>query len=64
MFPIRCFSCGKVVAKHEREYFHRIDEGEDPQSIFDSLKISRGCCKRMFLTHPREIIDILLLYPD
>jgi DNA-directed RNA polymerase subunit N (RpoN/RPB10) len=37
LIPIRCFSCGKVVAK--KKY------------IKDLNKLKRYCCKRMILTN-------------
>tara|TARA_Y100000591_G_C21519057_1_gene538392 strand:- start:135 stop:377 length:243 start_codon:yes stop_codon:yes gene_type:complete len=46
-FPIRCFTCGKVIA-NKYEKFLQYDNKE---TAFNDLKIERYCCKRMFLTH-------------
>lgn len=50
--PIRCFTCGKVIASiFESEYSPRVDAGEDPYAVLDDLKVGRECCRRMFTTH-------------
>ena len=56
IIPVRCFSCGKPVAKDWEEYVERTGNGEDPGKVLDSLRYTRYCCRRMFLTHS-EIID-------
>ncbi|MEM0272037.1 MAG: DNA-directed RNA polymerase subunit N, partial [Thermoprotei archaeon] len=30
LFPIRCFTCGKVLSDKWDEYKKRVDAGEDP----------------------------------
>ena len=45
--PIRCFTCGKVIANKWEKYLTY----QDKQIAFKELKIERYCCKRMFLTH-------------
>jgi DNA-directed RNA polymerase subunit N len=61
MFPIRCFTCGKVISRYWEEYKQRVKDGEDPGKILDDLGIERYCCRRIFLTHV-ETIDILSRY--
>jgi DNA-directed RNA polymerase subunit N len=61
IIPIRCFSCGKPVAQDWDEYTRRTVEGEDSQSVLDSLGHRRYCCRRMFISHS-EIIDELMQY--
>lgn len=56
IIPIRCFTCGKPIAQDLEDYVKRIDKGENPKSILDSLGYSRYCCRRMFLTHS-DLID-------
>ncbi len=60
MFPVRCFSCGKVIGDKWEEYLRRVQSGESPNEVLDSLGIIRYCCRRMFLSHVevREIISI------
>ncbi|MFH0986569.1 MAG: DNA-directed RNA polymerase subunit N [Candidatus Micrarchaeota archaeon] len=57
--PIRCFSCGKPVAQAWEEYSKRVQEGEEPGKVMDSLDIKRYCCRRMLLSHKDFIKDIL-----
>jgi len=45
--PIRCFTCGKVIANKWEKYLTY----QDKQIAFKQLKIERYCCKRMFLTN-------------
>ncbi|VUT24676.1 MAG: DNA-directed RNA polymerase subunit N [Candidatus Methanolliviera sp. GoM_asphalt] len=61
MFPIRCFTCGKVISRYWEEYKQRVKDGEKPGKILDDLGIERYCCRRIFLTHV-ETIDILSRY--
>ena len=60
MFPVRCFSCGKVIGDKWEEYLRRVQSGESPKEVLDSLGITRYCCRRMFLSHVevREIASI------
>ncbi len=59
--PVRCFTCGKPIGHLWEEYKDRVDKGEDPKKVLDSLGLERYCCRRMLLTNA-EIIDDLLLY--
>ncbi|MBT4539767.1 DNA-directed RNA polymerase subunit N [Candidatus Woesearchaeota archaeon] len=56
IIPIRCFSCGKPLAQFWEEYSERVDKGEDPKKILDSLGIERYCCRGIFVGHV-ELID-------
>lgn len=66
IIPIRCFTCGKVVAPLYEEYTKRYDDykkaveaGEEPketpQKILDDLGLDRYCCRRMIISH----VDLL-----
>ena len=57
--PVRCFSCGKVVASQWEEYQKKIGMGEDPQKVLDSLGLARYCCRRMLLSNADTIDDVL-----
>ena len=37
--PIRCFSCGKVIAGVHQEFTERINKGENAGKVLDELKI-------------------------
>ncbi|RLI88825.1 MAG: DNA-directed RNA polymerase subunit N [Candidatus Altiarchaeales archaeon] len=61
IIPIRCFTCGKPIAKDWDEYKKRVDAGEDPKDVLDDLGYERYCCRRMFLSHV-DVIDEIMLY--
>ena len=58
MIPVRCGSCGKVIAHVYEQYKQAVDGGEDPQSTLDDLGIKRYCCRRMFVGQVDLIDDI------
>lgn len=61
MFPIRCFTCGALLADKWEEYKRRVAAGEPPGKVLDELGIKRYCCRRMFLS-ALEYIDEVLKY--
>jgi DNA-directed RNA polymerase subunit N len=60
-FPVRCFTCGAVLAQHYEGYQKQLKEGKDPAKILDSLGIERYCCRRMFLAHV-DVMDKIEKY--
>lgn len=56
MFPIRCFTCRKVIGNKYEEY-KKLTKNLDYQdknallNIFNFMKINRMCCRRIFMTH-------------
>ena len=50
-FPIRCFTCGAVIGDLYEEYKKRVDAGEKPVEVLESLGVDRYCCRRMFLSN-------------
>ncbi len=59
IIPVRCFSCGRVVASEWEDYQKRLGMGEDPQKVLDSLGMTRYCCRRMLLSNADVIDDVL-----
>lgn len=66
IIPVRCFTCGKVIAPLYNEYKKRYEEykkvldagekpKETPEKILDDLGIDRYCCRRMIISH----VDLL-----
>ena len=51
MFPIRCFTCGKVIGNQWNAYTRFLREGKTPKEALDELNLHRTCCRRMFLSH-------------
>jgi DNA-directed RNA polymerase subunit N len=62
MIPVRCFSCGQVVADKWEPFNKRVSEGkEDPQKVLDDLGVKRYCCRRMLIGHT-DLIDEIMEY--
>ncbi len=66
IIPVRCFTCGKVIAPLYEDYKKRyeeckkaVDAGEKPketsEKILDDLGLARFCCRRMIISH----VDLL-----
>ena len=74
IIPIRCFTCGKVLADKWQSYQKQVNEKEENTpsdsehhpnfdanskgEILDNLGIKKICCRRHMLGHV-EIIDII-----
>jgi DNA-directed RNA polymerase subunit N len=59
--PVRCFSCGRVVAEDFEEFQKKVEKGEKPEKALDELGIQRYCCRRMLIGHI-DLLDELLKY--
>lgn len=62
IIPVRCFTCGKVVADKWEEFQKEVTRGEDPAKVLDSLGVTRYCCRRMFLSNVELIDESLKFY--
>ncbi len=57
MMPVRCFSCGAVIADKWEEYDKRVNkEHESAEKVLDEMGVKRYCCRRMFISNI-ELID-------
>lgn len=59
LIPVRCFTCGKVVASLYEAFAQRIQAGEEPRKVLDDLGLTRYCCRRMVLSNVDLIDDVL-----
>jgi DNA-directed RNA polymerase subunit N len=59
IIPIRCFTCGKLVADKWDEFRKRVHDGENPKAILDELGFDRYCCRRMLMSHVNLIDEIM-----
>jgi DNA-directed RNA polymerase subunit N (RpoN/RPB10) len=59
IFPIRCFTCNKVIGGKWQEYQNSLNKGETAKNVLDKMGMKRYCCRRMFLGHVELIDDIL-----
>jgi DNA-directed RNA polymerase subunit N len=63
IIPVRCFTCGNLVADKHSEFVQRLKNGEDPKAILDSLKLKRYCCRRMLVTS-MDVSEQLMPYNE
>ena len=61
LFPVRCFTCGKLIGHLWEEYSRRVKAGEDPGKVLDELGVKRYCCRRMFISHV-DLVDQIIRY--
>jgi len=61
LIPVRCFSCGKVIAGLWNEYIALLKIGFSEGESLDALRLKRYCCRRMLLTHI-DVIEKILNY--
>lgn len=71
IIPVRCFSCGRVIASDYVAFVNRVkfikdNENRDPtpeeiDKIFDELGVKRYCCRRMILSHV-DLIDEVIAF--
>ena len=62
IIPIRCFTCGELLADKWEKFKERVTKGELAGKTLDDLGLKRYCCRRMILTHIEIIDDILKFY--
>ncbi len=62
LVPVRCFTCGNLIADKFEDYQNKVKVGEDPAKVLDSLSVKRYCCRRMFLTSVETIQQIIPFY--
>lgn len=55
IIPVRCFTCGRLIASEYEAFKKRSAEGEDPKKVLDDVGLERFCCRRMVLSH----VDLL-----
>ncbi|KKY20920.1 putative dna-directed rna polymerases n 8 kda subunit superfamily [Phaeomoniella chlamydospora] len=58
IIPVRCFSCGKVIADLWEKYIQLLETHQDGEAM-DKLGCKRYCCRRMLMTHV-DLIEKLL----
>ena len=58
LIPIRCFSCGTVIADRWGKYQELIESGKEIEEALDEIKLIRYCCRRMYVSHVELIHEI------
>lgn len=59
IIPVRCFTCGKLIADKWEPYVKMKREGKSSDEIWKELGLERFCCKRMMVSHVNLIDDLL-----
>ena len=62
LVPVRCFTCGRLIADKYEDYQNKIKAGEEPIKILDELGMDRYCCRRMLLTSVETIQQVIPFY--
>jgi len=62
LVPVRCFTCGSLVADKFEDYQNRIKSGDEPAKVLNELGIERYCCRRMLLTSVETIQQVIPFY--
>ena len=62
LIPVRCFTCGNLIADKFEDYQTKLKAGEDPEKVLNDLKIDRYCCRRMLLTTVETIQQVIPFY--
>ena len=61
MIPIRCYTCGKVIAHLYDDFLKGLQEGKEAVELLNEFELERYCCRRMLITHV-ELIDNILIF--
>ncbi len=62
LVPVRCFTCGNLIADKFEDFQNSIKSGEDPAKVLNDLGIERYCCRRMLLTSVETIQQVIPFY--
>lgn len=62
LIPVRCFTCGNLIADKFDDYQTKLKSGEDPEKVLNELQINRYCCRRMLLTTVETIQQVIPFY--
>lgn len=64
MKPIRCYTCGKVLG-NKWEYIDReLENGVSLKDVYEKIKVTRYCCKRVILGAVDDTINTVGKVPD
>ena len=62
IIPVRCFTCGNLVADKYNEFTAQVKNGENPAKVLDSFGLKRYCCRTMMLTSVETIQQVIPFY--
>ena len=58
IIPVRCFSCGAVIAHKWEEFNKLMAAGMEMKTALDEVGIERYCCRRMYVSHIQLITEV------
>ena len=58
IIPVRCVSCGKVLADKWREFEKSSGTAEGRKAAMDRLGLFRYCCRRHMMAHVQLVEKI------
>lgn len=61
MFPVRCFTCGAVIADKYEDYKKKVSNNKNGnvEKVLDDLGVKRYCCRRMFISNQDTTKEIV-----
>ena len=59
IIPVRCFTCGKVIGELYENFMQRVEMGEKPDEVLDTLGLERFCCRKMIVAHANLIDEVI-----
>ncbi len=62
LVPVRCFTCGNLIADKFEDFQNRIKSGDEPAKVLNDFGIGRYCCRRMLLTSVETIQQVIPFY--
>ena len=62
LIPVRCFTCGNLIADKFEDYQTKVKAGENPEKVLNDLAMKRYCCRRMLLTTVETIQQVIPFY--
>lgn len=62
LIPIRCFTCGNLIADKYEDYQKEAKTDKNPVEILESLHIHRYCCRRMLLSTVETSQQVIPFY--
>jgi len=56
IIPVRCFSCGSVIADKWEIWKNHLSAGMSISDALDEIGMMRYCCRRLYVSHV-DLID-------
>ena len=61
IIPIRCISCGEIIADKWEKFKDETALGKDPKKVLDNLKVEKYCCRSTIISNV-DIIDNIAIF--